>query len=94
MASGTGMLVNSAETSYDISLCPGGTSRLLILSTKSQLFFMWRSDLPTRGPRISANALDALYVRLPRLATIGRRGTFTLWILGRPYILGISFDVG
>ena len=94
MASGTGMLVNSAETSYDISFCPGGTSRFLILSTKSPLFLMWRSDLPTRGPRISANPLDALYANLPRLATIGHRGTFALWILGRPYILGISSDVG
>ena len=75
MASGTGMLVNSAKTSYDISFCPGGTSRFLILSTKSQLFLMWRSDLLTRGPRMSANtlSLDALYARLPRLATIDRR---------------------
>ena len=43
---------------------------------------------------MSANALDELYVRLPRLAMIGDRGTFALWILGRPYILGISSDVG
>ena len=57
MASGTGMLVNSAETSYNISFCPGGTSRFLILSTKSPLFLMWRSDFPTRGSRMSANTL-------------------------------------
>ena len=43
---------------------------------------------------MSANTLDALYARLPRFATIGRRGTFALWILGRSYILGISSDVG
>ena len=95
MASGTGMLVNGAETtSYDTSFCPGGTSRFLILSTEYSLFLMWRSDLPTRGAIMSANTLDALHVRLTRLATIGRRGTFALWILGRPYILGISSDVG
>ena len=94
MASGTGMMVNSAETSYDTSFCPGGTSRFMILSTQSPLFLMWRSDLPTRGPRMSANTLDALYVRLLQLATICLRGTFALWILGRPYILWISSDVG
>ena len=54
---------------------------------------MWRSDLPTRGPQISANALDALYVMLPWLATIVRRGTFALWTIGRPYILGISSGI-
>ena len=54
---------------------------------------MWRSDMPTRGPKISANTLDALYVRLPRLATIVRRGTFALWIIGRPHILGISSGI-
>ena len=70
VASGSGMLVNSAETSYAISFCPGGTSRLLTLSRKSPLFWMWRSDLPTRGPQISANTLDAFNVRLPRLAII------------------------
>ena len=93
MASGGGILVNSAETSYAIIFYPGGTSRFLTLSTKSPLFWMWRSDLPTRGPQISANTLDSLYVRLPRLATIVRRGTFALWILGRPYILGISSGI-
>ena len=95
MSSGTGMLVNSAETSYDISFCPGGTSKLLILSTQYPLFLMWRSDLPTTGPRIYyGNTLDELYVRLPRLATIGHRGTFVLWILCRPYILWVYSDVG
>ena len=93
MVSGSGMLVNSAETSYSIIFYPGCTPRFLTLSTKSALFWMWRSDLPTRGPNISANTLDALYVRLPRLATIVRRGTFALWILGRPYILGISSGI-
>ena len=83
MASGSGMLVNSAETSYAIIFYPGGTYRFLTLPTKSPLFWMWRSDLPTRGQ----------YVRLPRLATIVSRGTFTLWILGRPYILGISSGI-
>ena len=94
MASGTWMLVNNVETSYYISFCPGRTSKLVILSTKYPLFLMWRSDLPTRGAKDTCNTLDALYVRLPRLAMIGRRGTFALWILGRPYILGIYSDVG
>ena len=93
MASGSGMLVNSAEISYAIIFYPGSTSRFLTLSTKSPLFWMWRSDLPTRGPKISDNTLDALYGRLLRLATIVRRGTFALWILGRPYILGISSGI-
>ena len=93
MASGSGMLVNSAETSYAIIFYPGGTSRFLTLSTKSPLFWMWRSDLPTMGPEIPANTLDALYVRLLRLATIVRRGIFALWILGRLYILGISSGI-
>ena len=77
---GTAITGNSAATSYDISCCTGGTSRLLILSTQYPLFLKCRSDLPTRGPTISANTLDALYVRLPRLAMIGRRGTFALWV--------------
>ena len=92
MAYGSGMLVNSADTSYAISFCPGGISRFLTLSTKSPLFLMWRSDLPTRGPNISANTRDAFNVRLPRLATIVRRRTFALWILGRPYILEIILE--
>ena len=49
MASGSGMLVNSADTSYAISFCPGGISKFLTLSTKSPLFWVWRFDLPTRG---------------------------------------------
>ena len=93
MASGSEMLVNSAETTYAISFCPGGTSRSLTLSTKSPLFWMWCSDLPIRGQQISANTLDAFNVRPPRLATIARRGTFVLCILGRPYILGISSGI-
>ena len=90
MAYGSGMLVNRAEILYAISFYPGGTSMFLTLSTKSPLFWMWRSDLPTREPKIFANTLDAFNVRLPRLATIVHRGTFAMWILGRPYILGIS----
>ena len=39
------------------------------------------------------NTLDTFNVRLPRLATIVHRGTFALWILGRPYILGISSGI-
>ena len=93
MTSGSGMLVNSAETSYSFSFCPGGTSRFLTLSTKSPLFWLWCSDLPIRGPQISANTLDAFNARLPRFATIVRRGPIALWILGRPYILGISSGI-
>ena len=89
MASGSGMLANSAETSCCIGFCPGGTSRSLALFTKSPLFWMWCSDLPTMG----AKNICQHTVRLPRLATIVRRGTFALWILGRPYILGISSGI-
>ena len=42
------------------------------LSTTYPLFLMWRFDLPTREPILSANTV---YVRLLRLATIVRGGT-------------------
>ena len=59
MASGSGMLVNSAETSYAISFCPCGTSRFLTLSTKSPLFWMWCSDLTTRGQKYLSTHCEA-----------------------------------
>ena len=40
MASLIGMLVNSEETSYETSFCPGGTSSSAILLTKSSLLTM------------------------------------------------------
>ena len=57
MASGSGMLVNSAETSYAISFCSGSTSRFLTLSTESPLFWMRCSELPTRRQKVAANTL-------------------------------------
>ena len=43
-----------------------------------------RGEIPTRGQRMFAISLAPLYIIEPLLDTIGHRGLFFFWILGKP----------
>ena len=47
-------------------------------------FFTVCTELPTNGDKIFFKNLDNSYVADPINDTMGLRGRFVLWILGRP----------
>jgi hypothetical protein len=80
IASSMGILVKGAETSYNTNSQGGGTSKSLILLTKSSLFFIRSGILPLIGFWTDERNLEAGYGILPIIEAIGCKGVQCIFL--------------